>query len=83
MKIIIDYLKTFCAMSGQKLNYGKNNIFFSSNVKEENGKRIVESSGFNMTLNLGMYVGMPVNHKRVSKHTFQHVIKKVQDKLVG
>ena len=32
--------------------------------------------------NLWMYLGIPINHKKVTKQTFNHLIKKVKDKLI-
>ena len=58
-------------------------IFFSRNVKAEIKDLIIQKSGFSTTSDLGMYLGLPLIHKKVTNHTFKHILKKVQDKLVG
>ena len=49
----------------------------SRNVKEDTRMRIAKSSGFNMTFDLDMYLGIPLNYKKVTKYTFQNMIKKI------
>ena len=65
------------------MNYNKSYIFLSWNVMAKDRKQIAKRDSFSITANLGMYLEIPILHKRVTKDTFQHVIKKVQDKLAG
>ena len=83
IKTMIKYLNVFCDLLRQKVNHEKSNLFFSRNVKNEIRRKIAKVNGFSITTNLKMYLGILIIHKRVSKHMFHHVIKKVQDKLAG
>ena len=57
----------FFATSGKKFNYSKSYMFFLHNVKEKHKRQIVEIGGFSITSNLGMYLRIPIFHKKVSK----------------
>ena len=73
----------FANMSGQKVNNEKTSIFFSENVSQDIKNQIIQRSGFSMTFDLGNNLGVPTLHKRVTSHTYGHIAKKVQDRLVG
>ncbi|KAL8136317.1 hypothetical protein V2J09_002318 [Rumex salicifolius] len=40
-------------------------------------------SGFEVTKDLGSYLGIPILHKPMNRNTFQHIILKMKNKLAG
>lgn len=66
---------------GHKVNASKSQLFFfpntCSSIKEEIGKL----SGFQITDDLGIYLGMPLLHARAKKSTFHFIVEKMQRKL--
>lgn len=77
----IDPLFPTCASSGQKLSLAKSRVFFSKNVQDSLAGLISEKLGINQTHNLGMYLGVPLLHSRMTKDNFQFLIYKVKKKL--
>ena len=81
--VVIDCFEKFCNMLGHKVNQAKSYMFFSRNAKKEDKKSLASKRGFFVTLDLGLYLGIPLLHKRVSRHNYLHIIKKVEYKLAG
>ncbi|KAA3481513.1 LINE-1 reverse transcriptase isogeny [Gossypium australe] len=77
--IVTDILNKFCYYSGQKVNKGEFQIFFSPNVLDELSSAICRKMEFVCTDDLGKYLGMSILHGR----SFEFVVKKVHDKLNG
>ncbi|GMI93153.1 hypothetical protein HRI_002984600 [Hibiscus trionum] len=73
----------FCASSGQKVSAAKSRIFFSANVPNGARDMICHRLGYEEVDNLGMYLGVPLIHKRVTKVTHGYLIQKVRSKLSG
>ena len=76
-------LNTFCQSSEAKVNKTKSQVFFSKNISARSMKRIGADLGFPITKDLGMYLDMPLLHTRVSQHTYQKIIDKVERRLSG
>lgn len=49
-------LERFCACSGQKINFNKSYIFFSSNMREAEASRLCSLMGIPRAMNLGKYL---------------------------
>lgn len=69
-KVMKDCLSEFCTMSGQKVNFQKSNIFFSSTVSSILASEIVKRIEIPQTDNLGRYLGVPSLHGRTGKVAF-------------
>lgn len=80
-RVIQDVLDVFCQFLGHKVNASKSNLCFSSNMKDWLQSSIGNTLGFQLTDDLGKYLGVPLFHSRVTKSTFQFVVDKVQKKL--
>lgn len=78
MKNILDL---FCRSSGQKVSGEKTRIFFSQNVNGRLRHEICNSLGFQITSDLGNYLGVPILHKRANRCSFQFVLDKVDQRL--
>lgn len=79
--LISSILGLFCRCSRQKISEAKTRIFFSSNVDESTKSRICQLSGFQITDDLGKYLGIPILYKKVNRRSFQFVIDKVDQRL--
>lgn len=67
---VMDCLSEFCTMSGQKLNFQKSHIFFSSTVSSILASEIVKRIEISQTDILGRYLGVPSLHGRTGKVAF-------------
>lgn len=63
LNIIKEGLEWFCRSSGQKVNYGKSSILFSSNIPDEEAARLILAFGVTVTRSLGKYLGHPFLHQ--------------------
>lgn len=80
MKFIID---EFCVSSGHKVSGSKSNIFLSRQIPTRDAFRICNKLGYQLTDNLGKYLGVPLLHSRVNKSTYAYIEEKVKQKLSG
>lgn len=74
-------LDLFCQSSGQKVSNAKTRIFFSRNVHWNVRTQISDALGFQRTDDLGKYLGVPLIHKKVTRHTFIYVIDKATQRM--
>lgn len=81
--VLQETLNTFCRYSGYKINASKSSLFFSNNTNDSLRGAIGNFLGFQQTDDLGMYLGVPLFHSRISKNTFKFIVDKVQKKLNG
>ena len=83
VQVIKDCLNAFCDASGQKINEGKTRVFFSRNINHNIKSQLSHSLGFNMSADLGRYLGVPLHHERVSKSMYQFTVDKVKQRLAS
>lgn len=76
-------LQQFCDQSGQKINLRKSQVWFSGNVTEDAALALSHDLGVNITKDLGKYLGVPMLHQRMSKHSFSYLLDKMRKKLTG
>lgn len=81
INIISFILDIFCQSSGQRVSKDKTRIYFSGNVPRQLREEICYTSGFQVTDDLGKYLGVPLLHHRVNRGTYQFVIDKVTQRL--
>lgn len=74
-------LDTFCASSGQKVNYEKTRIYFLGNVHWLNRNLIVQQLGYQGTPDLGKYLGVPLHHQKANAQSFRFIIDKLEQRL--
>ena len=80
---IIEVLDNFCNLVGQKVNYTKSKILFSSNVTRGRVRGICRRLGIAATTNLSKYLGFPIFHQGRVGNAFSFVVNKMQGKLAG
>ena len=83
MLVILECLSCFCQASGQKVNFAKSSIYFSSRVDSSLACKLSLMSGIPIANNLGTYLGTSVVRVRQSKNHYKHVIDRVQASLAG
>lgn len=71
----------FCRCSGQKISDSRSGIFFSKNVSGHTRNQIIQASGFQVTNDLGKYLGVPILHEKVNIRSFQFILDKVDQRL--
>lgn len=76
-------MDTFCGLSGQSVNFDKSVIYCSPNIRRRDARRISRVCGSPLTNDLGKYLGMPMIHSRVTKHTYANLVDKVQGRLAS
>jgi len=83
VELISNILDIFCKSSGQKVRKEKSRVFLSQNVGWHKKHELSESSGIQVTEDLGKYLGVPILHKKVTQHTYQFavVLDKVNQRL--
>ncbi|KAJ1418524.1 hypothetical protein SESBI_15821 [Sesbania bispinosa] len=79
----IDEIKTVVFSIGQMVNRDKSRVFFSKNIDQITAQGISNILSMDRTEDLGVYLGFPVLHGRISKNTYPPIIDKVRKKLVG
>lgn len=79
--LIKNILDLFCRCSGQKVSEAKSRIFFSNNVDGGLKNHLCHISGFQLTDDIGKYLGVPILHERVSRRSFQFILDKVDKRL--
>ncbi|XP_074266442.1 uncharacterized protein LOC141589715 [Silene latifolia] len=81
---VINYvLDNFCRASGEKVSVAKSKLFFSKNTDSAAIEEIRDILGFEVTNDLGTYLGMPTINGRVTKETFAHLEEKFNRRLAG
>nr|XP_025664883.1 uncharacterized protein LOC112763420 [Arachis hypogaea] len=79
--IINKCLEAFCKSSGQKVSKDKTRVFFSRNVGHNVRTEISNVMQFTRTDDLRKYLGVPILHSKVTKHTFEGIINKLHVRL--
>ena len=79
--VIMETLEEFYGASGQTTNFQKSKIFISPNVPRREALAISFRCGMSLTTNLGVYLVVPLIHRRTSKNNFNYIIGKIQNKL--
>jgi hypothetical protein len=79
--LIKDALDRFCLNSGQKINFNKSKVFFSRNIVDSDATMLSHGLGIEKTHDLGMYLGAPMLHQRISRNSYTFIIDKMRKKL--
>ncbi|GMI99700.1 hypothetical protein HRI_003639300 [Hibiscus trionum] len=82
-QVISDVLKEFEKCSGHKVSVRKSQIYFSPNTNPSLQDEICMAIGFQKTLSLGTYLGVPVRHERMRIADFDFILDRIRSKLNG
>lgn len=75
-------LVDFCGFSGQRMNWGKSNLWFSPNTPCYLRHAISSKFQIPVNLDLGKYLGIPLSYGRSTKR-FQYLVEQVRQRLAG
>lgn len=77
--VIGKVLGNFCILPGQKFNITKSKLLYASpNLTSWVGEKLSDKFGITLTNNLGIYLGTPLIHGRITKGTYGSVVDKVR-----
>ncbi|XP_061363867.1 uncharacterized protein LOC133307381 [Gastrolobium bilobum] len=79
--LISNILNRFCLASGQKISYSKTKCCFSRNVNHTKRRQLSSIMSFDISVDLGKYLGVPVLHNMVNKHTFSYTLDRTNGRL--
>lgn len=65
----------------QRVSEAKSRIFFSKNVDGASKNNLSRVSGFQITYDIGKYLGVPILHDHVSRRSFHFILEKVNKRL--
>ncbi|CAN1193208.1 Putative ribonuclease H protein At1g65750 [Linum perenne] len=82
-RVVSDILDRFCEASGQSVSKEKSRIFFSKNTPSRVAADVSEVLGIAATSDLGRYLGVPILHGRVTKHTYDYLLDRLDSRLAG
>ncbi|KAG6421923.1 hypothetical protein SASPL_118483 [Salvia splendens] len=80
-KAIKELLDQFSQYSGHRVSINKTQLYFSPNTDADTAREIESIFHFKVVDNLGMYLGIPLLHGRVTGANFMYITDKVQRRL--
>ena len=83
LKEIMDCLDTFAKASGLTMNLNKSKLFTSPGVSISMSLLLSRTSGIPRTDDLGVYLGAPAIHGRITKSTHLHIVERMERKLAA
>lgn len=83
MARVVRILNTFCRLPGQEVIQEKTNLMFSKNASRNMQNKLAHLSRYRVTNNLGKYLGVPLNGKRLQKNDFQYLVDQIATKLTN
>ncbi|CAN1134502.1 Putative ribonuclease H protein At1g65750 [Linum perenne] len=82
-RVVADILDRFCEASGQSVSRQKSRIYFSKNTPPRVATEVSEVLGIAATTDLGRYLGVPILHGKVFKHTYDFLLDRLDSRLAG
>lgn len=76
-------LDNLCPLFDQTISYEKSLIFCSPNTPRTMAANISAKCGSSLTNDLSKYLGIPLIHSRINKHTYDAIFDKVQSRLTS
>lgn len=78
-----EVLDTLCGLSGQKVNEEKSRLIFSHNTPSQHKIQFQDLINVKESSSLGLYLGLPLSHKKPTRSSIQFVVEKVRKKLAN
>ncbi|KAL5861995.1 hypothetical protein ACOSQ4_003291 [Xanthoceras sorbifolium] len=78
-----DCLDLFCSYLGQQVSFPKSRVCCSPNVSMGDARCIANICDSPITKDLGNYLGVPLIHGRINKHTYSGILEKVHNRLAS
>ena len=83
MQVIFEVLQTYAASSGQRINFEKSSVYFSSNTRSEQSDKIKMALGIREVEQFESYLGLPTLVDRSKYQTFSFLKDRVWKKIQG
>lgn len=80
-RVMKHVLQQFCGDSGQWVSTNKSRVWFAPSTLTYLRGTICLAFGIKATMNLGMYLGVPLIHGRITKATYMSLLSKIRDRL--
>ena len=80
---VLDILRTYEQASGQQINRGKTQLFFSSNTKQPTRSKNSDLFGVPAVSQYEKYLGLPSFVGRAKKQSFSYLRERVWSKIKG
>lgn len=80
---VMNTLKKFCDMSGQKVSKEKSNNLFSNNVTKSMRAKLIHMSNFKETNQCGKYLRVPLSGKALRISDYQYLLEQVESLLAN
>ncbi|XP_056697398.1 uncharacterized protein [Spinacia oleracea] len=71
-----EVLDSFCSVLGQKVNEEKSRLIFSHNTPNQHKTWFQELINVKESSSLGLYLGLPLSHKKPTRNSIQFVVEK-------
>lgn len=81
MDSLMNILRTFRDMSGQEVNKEKTCIMFSKNVQRGMRTKLIQTSRYRETQNMGKYLGVSLNGRSLNRTDYQYLVEQIANKL--
>lgn len=82
-RTIADTIQEFCHLSRRLVNKNKNRFLVVLYVQRSTKDAIRKNLHISLTTDLGKYLGVPIAWGRKKKATFQHILDKINKRLLG
>ncbi|CAN1121487.1 Putative ribonuclease H protein At1g65750 [Linum perenne] len=82
-RVIRNCLDRFCSASGQAVSREKSVIFCSKNTNRHTSLLVSLLLGMPLSQDLGRYLGVPILHERITSHTYQDILDRIDKRLAG
>ncbi|CAN1320314.1 Putative ribonuclease H protein At1g65750 [Linum perenne] len=82
-RVVSDILNRLCEASGQNVSKPKSLIYCSRNTPATISPKVIDVLGIAPTPNLGRYLGVPILNGRVTKHTYDFLLDRLDSRWVG
>lgn len=83
VECILEGINKIYRASGQRINFGKSTVLFSSNFSEDESLRLSTKLGVKQTKELGVYLGHNVHHQGRSNRASDKLLERLRERLDG
>lgn len=80
-RVMKHVLQQFYGDSGQWVSTNKSRVWFAPSTPTYLRGTIYLAFGIKTTINLGMYLSVPLIHRRITKATYMPLLSKIRDRL--
>lgn len=83
MNCVKEGLEEFCKCSGQRINFAKSSLYFSSNVQDEEADRLSRVMRIPRTRKVGKYLGHHITVDDKNRERHKELLQRVYNRIEG